>query len=385
MENTDLSFMEYSRLIWEQRWTIIRSLFIVGVLSVILALIMPKTFRASAVLMPPTQDPGSSLMNSLSSFPLGGLISQSTDETMSFLAILKSRTVMDRVVDEFKLDSLYGVDNKEDAVRVLQNNVTFLLEDEGTIRVSVTAGTGWFHPDAEEDSARVLCTNMANYFVEQLDIVGKSLKTKQASFHRQFIERRYNQNIVEMTEAEKRLKAFQEKHNMIALPEQTAAAIEAAALIKGQMLAAEVQLGVMEATLSSGHPEIVRVQKEIAELAQKMKELDQGGEEVKADYDDIYPTFSAVPELGFQLVRLQRDVEIQNSLFIFLTQQFEEAKIQEAKDTPTLQVLDKAVIPIRKYRPRRMLLVIAFGMLTFMVHAVQIIMRSNDGTLTQDQ
>lgn len=374
---TELNFLDYSRRIWQERNKVVRNVFIAGVLSVILALILPKTFKASSVLMPPRQTQTSSLMNSLSSFPLSGLLGQSTDETLSFLAILKSRTVMTNVVRKFDLVSRYEVENEEEAIRALINNVDFLLEDEGTIRVSAFAGTSWFHPDAEEDSARVLCTEMANYFVQQLDMVGKNLKTKQASFHRQFIERRYKQNIEEMTQAENRLKAFQEKYNMIALDEQTKAAIETAALLKGQVLAAEVQLGVMQATLSPTHPEITRIKKEIAELNAKLKELDFGTTLPSEASRNLFPAFADVPELGIQLLRLQRDVEIQNTLFTFITQQYEEAKIQEAKDTPTLQVLDKAVQPIRKYRPRRMLLVATLVLLTFMVHVMRIIMSEN--------
>ena len=164
---------------------------------------------------------------------------------------------------------------------------------------------------------------------------------------------------------------------MIALPEQTKAAIEAAALIKGQILSNEVKLAVMATTLSPGHPEIEMVRKETAELKTQLNSMDIVSSKDQSIENMLFPAFSEVPELGIQLMRLKRDVEIQNTLFSFMTQQYEEAKIQEAKDTPTIQILDKAAIPIRKSRPRRMLLVVSMFLITFMINFSYLVTKVN--------
>jgi capsule polysaccharide export protein KpsE/RkpR len=136
--------------------------------------------------------------------------------------------------------------------------------------------------------------------------VSKSLKTQQASFQRQFIERRYNQNIQDLKETENRLKTFQEENGMISLPEQTRVAIETAALLKGQVLSNEVQLGVMESTLTPGHPDMDRVQKEIKELNIQLSSMDAGSKIKASGSSNLFPAFSEVPELGVQLMRLSR-------------------------------------------------------------------------------
>lgn len=374
----DPGLFEYGHLFWENRLSIAKSLFIVSILSMAMSLIMPKTYQAAAVLMPPSsENSASGLLSSLTSFPLGGLLSQSADETTSFIAILKSRTVMEDVVRKFDLIDLYESENIEDAVLALNNNVMFTVEDEGTIRIAATVSTSWFHPDEEEEVAKTLSANIANYFVEKLDMVGKRLKSQQASFRRQFIEKRYYQNIADMTVAEENLKEFQQKYKLIALPEQTSAAIEAAALIKGQILSNEVKLAVMATTLTPGHPEMEMVIKENDELKSQLNLMDHGAKKDHSIENMLFPTFSEVPDLGVKLLRLKRDVEIQNTLFGFMTQQYEEAKIQEAKDTPTVQVLDEAVSPIRKYRPRRMLLVVSIFLVTFLVHISYIAAKAN--------
>jgi len=373
--------MDYLLLLWERRVKVVASVAIVTSLVIVLSLMLPISYKASTVLMPPTQNSASGLLSSLTDSPLGGLLSQKTDATMNFIAILKSRSVMEAVIKEFDLINFYGVENLERAIWALTGNTIFLLEDEGTIRISVIVGTDWFHPDEEEERAKIMSARMANYFVAQLDSVNKSLQTEQASFQRKFIERRYFQNLEDLRRAEDSLKQFQQEQNMIALPEQTQAAIEIAAMLKGQMLANEVQLGVMTSTLNADHPEIFKLRQENRALKTKLKEMDLGRGGPRSREMNLFPAFTDVPELGFQLMRLTREVEIQNTLFKFLTQQYEEAKIQEAKDTPTVQVLDTAREPIQKYRPRRMLMVVGVFILMWLANFVYVVVKSNYGEL----
>jgi len=355
-EEVDLFYM--TSILWKKRKTIIKNVVAVTFMSAVISLMLPKTYQSSAVLMPPSSQSNSGIMSSISNLPLGGLLSQSNDETLKMIAILKSRTVMENVIQKFNLIDFYQVEDIEEALELLKDNAVFEVEEEGTIRISFNVSTGWFHSEKEEAKTKKLSADIANYFVQQLDSINKDLKTEQASFHRQFIGKRYSQNILDLRNAEDSLKIFQEKYKMIALPEQTSAAIETAATIKGQILANEVKLGVMATTLNSGHPDIEKIKKENIELQKKMNELEFGSELVQSNQNNLFPIFSNVPELGTQLFRLKREVKIQNTLFTFLTQQYEEAKIQEAKDTPTVQVLDEAKIPIEKYRPRRTLIVL---------------------------
>jgi len=284
---------------------------------------------------------------------------------------------MENVIDKFDLVNFYEVDNVEEALESLKDNIRFELEEEGTIRISALVATGWFHPEKEEEISKKLSSEIANYFVEKLDVVNKGLKTQHASFQRIFIEKRYKQNIVDLKNAEENLKTFQEKHRLISLPEQTAAAIEAAAGIKVQIITNEVNLEVLKEMRSINHPDIKRLEKEISELKLQLKEMDFKSLNGKEDWNQLFPIFSEVPELGVQLLRLQREIEIQNTLFIFLTQQFEEAKLQEAKDTPTVQVLDEAKIPIKKYRPRRALLLVSTFLLMLIINIIFVTVKTN--------
>jgi len=365
MSTQEYNLIDYLKVLKRWKKFIFLNVFVITLFAIILSLIIPKTYRASAVLMPPLMQAGMGVFTPLIDSPLGGLFSQDTDETLSMIAILKSRTVLTSVIEEFNLIELYEVENIDIAIQSLKDHVLTDIDDEGTIRVSVDILTKWFHPDYQEEKAKQLCSDIANYFIKQLDIVNKNLQTEEASFQRKFIEIRYKDNIQELKSAEEKLKQFQEINNMISLPEQTHAAIEAASKIKGHILANEVRLEVLKKAYNSGHPDIDQLINEIAALTEQLYWMEYGKEIEHTNIKNIFPAFSRMPELETQLRQLMREVEIQNTLFTFLTQQYEEAKINEAKDTPTIQILDIAVKPNVKYKPFRALIVIGAGMFGF--------------------
>ena len=367
-------------IILSKKFTLIKNMIIVFIASCFFVLIVPKTYTSSAVLMPPTSESGGtigSIMGALSNLPIGGLGGQTYDESLSIIAILKSRTLSEKAIKEFNLLNFFGVTNIDKALMALSKNTNFQVLDEGTIEISVSLKTDWFHSEKSEENVKNLCSKMALFFVTELDILNKSLKTEQASFHRKFIGQRYEQNLNDLENAEDSLKSFQEKHKMVALNEQTSAAIDAAASIKAQMLSNEVKLGVMLGALNPSHPDIENIKKENYELSKKMNELEYGGTVIGLEKSNLFPVLAEIPELGVELIRLKREVEIQNTLFVFLTQQYEEAKIKESKDTPTVQILDYPKIPNLKSGPKRVITVLICLFISFFVNILFILKRYN--------
>ena len=376
-QSSETDLIKIIPLLWNKKVSIIKNSLIIGLITIIFVFSIPKTYTSTAILMPPISEstPGS-IMGALSNLPFGALMSQTNDESLSILAILKSRTLFEKVIDKFNLIEFYGVPNIDKALIALSNNAEFNIEEEGTISISISADTDWFHDSDSELIAKKLCTDMAIFFAEQLDLLNKSLKTEEAAFHREFIGERYKKNLIDLKKAEDSLRIFQEKHKMVALTEQTLATIDAAATIKAQMLSNEVKLGVMLGALNTNHPDIENIKKENIELSKKMSELEYGTGIVDYKKSSLFPVLSDVPVLGVELVRLKREVEIQNTLFVFLTQQYEEAKIKEAKDTPTVQILDYPQIPYLKSAPKRILILIICLFISTFVNILFILYRS---------
>jgi len=171
-----------------------------------------------------------------------------------------------------------------------------------------------------------------------------------------------------MAKAEDALRDFQAKNKTVAVEAQAKVMIEAAAIIQGQITAQEVQLQVMGSYLSPENPDIARIRSNVAELKKQLATMGTGRDSKGVlSGERLHPAMVAVPDLALQFGRLFRQVKVQETLFTLLTSQHEQAKIAEARDTPTVQVLDPAVPADKRTRPRVLLNVAVAGVLAFVV------------------
>ena len=363
----NLTFMDVINILNKCKISIIKNVFYISFITAIFSFILPKTFTAVAVLMPPGSQQDISILNAFSDseLPFGGLISKTEEEAMKLIAILKSRTVMETIIKKYNLIEFYKAQNIEEALESLADHVSLEIEEEGTLSIKAHVSTGWLHYDKDELKVRELSAEIANEFVNQLDIVNKRLQTEQAVHQRKFLGERYGENLMDLIKAEEKLKQFKENHNIISIESQTRTAIESAAALKNQILINEVQKGVVSRKLKLNHPEIIGIEDEIRELTVKLHEIEYGRDTSENVRGNLFLVLSEIPQIDADLMRLTREVDIQSTLFIYLTQQYEDAKIQEAKNTPTIQLLDPAVTPIKKSSPKRLLMVFIMALITF--------------------
>jgi len=374
MDGKKSNLIDYLSIIVKWRKFIIINFLIVSVLTAAFSLIMPKTFTANAVIFPPAEDDqGFGLSQFMSHLPMGGFgMTGISEESYVVMAILNSRTVMEAIVNRFNLIERYDSPNMEQAVKSLRNNVSVEINEDGTISLFASAKTLYFSGDEEEDEARNMSRDMANAFIEELDVVNRNKKSEKARSTRIYIEKRYNQNLEELARAEDDLREFQEKHGVIALPEQTEESIKAAAQISAKINLKEIELTVMSKYVSPSHSEVTRAQNELNALKKKYTEMKSGRN--SGQNDELFIPFDDVPEIGVQYVRLYREVKLQETLLEFLLPQYEQAKIQEAKDTPTVQILDEAVLPVLRSSPKRGILVISMAILSVFVSLIVVLL-----------
>jgi uncharacterized protein involved in exopolysaccharide biosynthesis len=364
---------DYLYILVKRRKFIIKSVLGVGILAAALSLLMPNWYMATASVLPPKRPGGllsllegtgfSSLLKSLPG--LGGRLGGG-QEAYSYLAILQSRTAMERVVRRFDLMAVYDISDSsmEKTIKALRNNATFDIATEGNIVISVL------------DKDRQRAAAMANYFVELLNELSVQLGTQEARNNREFVERRYLQNRRDLQSAEDSLKAFQERYGIYALPEQTAGAIRAASLLKAEADAKEIQLGIVRRSFGDANPRAQALRLELSELNKKMSEMKFGTADWRNDESlNLFVPFKDVPEIGAEYIRRYRDFEIQNRMLEFLLPLYEQAKIDEQKDMPVVLVLDKATPPERKAKPKRSLIVLISMTLALMFSTTWVFIR----------
>lgn len=356
-------FFDYLYVLVKKRKFIITTVLAAAIITSVVTLLLPNWYAATASVLPPKRPGGllslleGSFGSILKTLPgVGGRFGVS-QESYSYLAILNSRTAMEEVVRKFELIKVYDVDDgmMEKAIKKLRSNAEFELATEGNIAITVY----------DKDPPRAAA--IANYFVELLNRLSADLGSREARGNREFIERRYQQNQRDLKNAEDSLKAFQEKTGIYALPEQVESAIKAASELKTEALTKEVELGIAKRSLGVENPRTQTLRLEVAELNKKFLEMKLGTPDwFEEQSPSLFVPFKNVPELGTTYLRLYREFQIQNKLMEFLLPLYEQAKIDEKKDTPVVLVLDTAVPPQRKSKPKRTLIVLIFTALAFM-------------------
>jgi tyrosine-protein kinase Etk/Wzc len=369
MDNKKIYFLDYIQLFIQWRKPIIINFFIVSIIAVIISLIIPKIYSANTTILPAGQSTGlmglSSLMGdlptSLQSLGLPGI----GTETSIYTAILNSRSVLDSVISKFDLKKVYKKKTVEETRKQLLSNTNIFLSDEGTIVLSVNVKTKFFSFGKRDDFAKNLARDMANYFTVCLDIVNKRLSSERARNSRIFIEKRYEQNLADLASSEEVFKDFQKKYGAVSIEEQTKAGILTLATLKGMLVAKEVEFNVLKNYMDKSHPEYLRTQNELQEIQAQYNQflyLDKLPKNGKSG--DIYLPFDEIPDLGMQYTRLMREVLIQQKIQELLLPMYEQAKIEEAKDTPSIQILDPAITPERKAKPKRAFIVLGAGFMS---------------------
>jgi uncharacterized protein involved in exopolysaccharide biosynthesis len=265
-----------------------------------------------------------------------------------YVGMLKSRTVADSIIVRFDLQKLYGLQTMVETRKEFANNSGITAGRDGLITIEFD----------DEDPKRAAA--IANAYVEELDNLTQALAVTEAAQRRLFFERQLRQAKEELSKAEVALKVTQEQTGLIKLDDQGRAIIEAVAALRGQIAAKEVELRAMRTFTTENNPDYVRVQQQLAGLRGELTKLERA--QVSGGGDILLPT-GKVPEAGLEYLRKYRDVKYQETIFELLAKQFEAAKIDEAKEAAIIQVVDQAIPPDRKSKPKRALIVTGFALI----------------------
>lgn len=333
--------------------------------SLAISLLLPNIFESTASVLPQLESKEGGMLAALLTSPAAGGMAQNlglglpsmpTTPTDVFVSILKSRVMADDVIAKFSLMDRYREKTMVETRKELEDHLRITVTKEKVIKVAV------------EDTDPQIAADMANFYVANLDQVNRTVTVSKAGQNRAFIERRLAETVESMARAEEALRDFQAKNKTVAVEAQAKVMIEAAAILQGQITAQEVQLQVMGSYLSPDNPDLARIRSNVEELKKQLTIMGSGKDGKGMVLGDrLHPAMTSVPDIALQFGRLFRQVKVQETLFTLLTSQHEQAKIAEARDTPTVQVLDLAVPADKRSRPRLLLNLAVAGMLSLVV------------------
>jgi uncharacterized protein involved in exopolysaccharide biosynthesis len=361
-DQESVNLLPYLRLFWEKRTFVFRVGAYALLASIVVALLLPVRYQAVTRLMPPDNQSSSGL-GMLAAMAgrngIGGLSGLAGDvlgmksSGALFVGVLGSQTVQDRLIDEFQLMKVYHHSKIEDTRTDLAEH-TFISEDRksGIISIGVT----------DHDPKRA--AGMAQSYVKELDRLVAQVSTSSARRERIFLEERLHSVKADLDSAAKNFSEFASKNTAIDIPAQGKAMVEAAAVLQGQLIAAQAELSGMQQVYTDNNVRVRAIRARVEELQKKLNDIGSAGTQGGSqNVNALYPSIRKLPLLGVTYADLYRQTKIQETVYELLTQQYELAKVQEAKEIPTVKVLDDAVVPTKKTFPPRTVIVLLGTML----------------------
>jgi uncharacterized protein involved in exopolysaccharide biosynthesis len=365
-------------LLWDRRRLMVKTTLWGLVLSTVIAFFIPKRYESTTRLMPPDTQTGSSfaMLSALSSKgapALGGLAGDLLGMKGSgalFVEVLRSRTVEDRLIDRFDLRKVYGHKYREDTRKDLAK-YSAISEDRKSGVITITVN--------DRDPHRAAA--MAQAYVEELDHLVAEVSTSSARRERVFIEQRLQTVRQDLDNASRVFSEYASKNTTVDVTAQVKATVEAAAKLEGELIAAQSELEGLEQIYSRSHVRVRSMQARVDELRNQLHKmggdtsdppLNRNGAPENSSGQE-FPSIRQLPLLGVKWADLYRETKIQETVYELLTQQYELAKIEEAKEIPVVKVLDPADVPEKKSSPHRLSLIVV-GMLLALSGAIALIL-----------
>lgn len=335
------------RLLWDRRSFLARAAGFALAAATIIVFLIPNSYTSTTRLMPPNEggETGMAMLASLATKAgtIGGLGSQLLGLKTTgdlFIGVLKSDTVRDDIVKRFGLLKVYRDRYLEDGRNDLAKH-TGISEDtkSGIITLSVT------------DHSAERSTEIAKEYVNELNWVVNNLSTSSAHRERVFLDQRLDQVKSNLEADEKQFSEFASQKGALDIAEQGKAMLTAAAGLQGELIAAESELQGLRQIYTDNNVRVRSLQARVNDLHGALQKIGGKGTDENSSAQEIYPSLRQLPLLGVQYADLLRRTKVQEAVFEALTQEDELAKVEEAKETPSVRVLDPPEVP-EKNPPR---------------------------------
>lgn len=330
------------------RWLLFVPL-VVGAVTLGIAFLITPTFTGRTSFLPPQQQQSSAASALASLGALAGLAGGAASirtPADQYVALMQSTTVADRIIDQFGLVAAYEAETRTDARRELGENVRMSVgKKDGLITVEV------------DDKRPQRAADIANRYVEELRRLTSTLAITEAQQRRAFFERQMQQTRDKLIAAQQELQSS--GFSQGALRAEPRAAAEAYARLRAETTAAEVRLQTLRSSLADSTPEVSAQQSALAALRGQLARSEAANDATGGpDYIGKY-----------------REFKYQETLFDLFARQYELARVDESREGALIQVVDTAMPPERKSRPKRLLMAIIAGLATFALVAAVLLVR----------
>lgn len=353
-DSDEIDLLELALTIWRGRRLIAAITLATTALALALALILPRSYTAKATLLP-TQGESGGMMSGIAAqlLPSAGMLGlMGGSKSSDLVEILSSRSMAERVISVCQLDrELKGWKTRSQLVAQVMEKVSITPPSLKSAIIVV---------EAEAPSAE-LAAKMANAYAKELKVMLDEMGYNSASKNRRFIERQFAKNQAELAKAEEALGKFQSENRIVSLPDTVLASIKSVSELEAQRISAEVQIKSSSDALGVMRSKVAALQADpnvLSQMELKQKELESQRDALVKAQASFTNKLTNLPPKAIEYARLQRDVQVQNAIYMALSQQLEAAMISENKESDAFLPLDAAVPPERHSKPKRTFIVL---------------------------
>jgi len=363
-ENKNYTFVNLLYLFTKWRKVFIINIIIVGTISLVISFLLPKWYKASAVVLPPEEtNIGSGFASLLSSLPMGGLgLGGGSGSELTYMAILKSESLRREIISEYKLQDFYGKETIYETLLAFDSDFDVQLTEENMIMITY------------EYTDSLIVADIVNYIVSKLGQISTLLTLERAENTKKFIETRYFQNLKDIDSLSNEMKIFQNKFGILELGEQTKAMITAIADIEANVLIKKAELEAIEINYGNNSPQFNFAKTSLETLEKQFNKLKLGTSDLaNAPFSSMFLSVEKLPELAQKYAKIYSELLLQSKLQEFLLPEYEQAKLQLLKKKPTLQVIDSAIPPDKKSKPKKALVILGALLVSFILNFLYMI------------
>lgn len=360
------------QLLWDSRRLLFSAAVIAFIASLAITLLIPNTYVSEARIMPPEHAGGEGALfaalagRSIEGELLGGLaasLMQGRSSGALFVDLLRSGSVASPIIERFKLQDVYHKRYRTDAAKALARRTTITQDKKsGIITVSV------------KDQDRQRARDIAQAYLDGLNVLVNRTNTSSAHQERVFIEKRLASVRGDLEHAQEAMSEFSSTHSTIDLKEQAKATVESEAKLDGELIVAQSELQGLQQIYGDGNVRVRAVEARIASLKKELGNMggtaaplapdprpgDNAGSATDTNTTASYLPLRQLPRLAVPWANLYRELHVQETVYDMLTQQYEIARIQEAKDVPAVNVIDAPGIAEKRSFPPRTVLTLSF-------------------------
>ena len=362
MEDDEISLTDLLIVLVKAKRLIVGLPLLVGVLAVVVVMLIPAKYTASAHILPPVIGQSSTL--ALLGGMGGGILGVGKNPSDIYVTMIKSNAVEDELIKNFDLQRYYDQKYKVDTRKALEKDLNVKAGKEGLIEIEYT------HRDPKQSAA------VANGVVEALKNLNARLAITEAARRRVYFEHQLILAKDNLTDAEVSLKNYQQKTGVMQMEAQGGATLSQIATLEATITGKQVQLDGMKSFATKNNPDYFRVQHELEGLNSELAKLQSNS---KGETSGVMIAKNKIPETALEFAHHARDVKYYETLYEIMAKQFEMAKADEAKEGALIQVVDAATPPERRSSPKRSMIVLLSMVLAFFLavlwafvrHAIQ--------------